>query len=195
MPELRDAASILVVKQEGGALSILMGLRHANHKFLPNRMVFPGGAVDAEDFLAQVASPLSDAVRTQLEADASPELAIALGHAAARELAEETGLTLGNPPALDGLHYLCRAETPESQPIRFNARFFIADAALVTGELAGSGELEALEWYTLDDVLALDLARPTRAILEQFQTWLGLSEAERRLRKVPVRQSGSWNIA
>jgi 8-oxo-dGTP pyrophosphatase MutT (NUDIX family) len=194
MPELRDAASLLVLKQEGGVLRILMGLRHANHKFLPNLMVFPGGAVDADDFSAAVATPLNAAVLAQLEVDASPELAAALAHAAARELAEETGLTLGNPPALDGLHYLCRAETPESRPIRFNARFFIADAALVTGELAGSGELEALDWYALERVLSLDIAPPTRAALEQLQIWLGLDEAQRGIRKIPVRRAGSWGI-
>ena len=59
---------------------------------------------------------------------AKPRLAQALAVAAARELEEETGLSLGSPPDLSGLDYLCRAITPPESPIRFNARFFIVDA-------------------------------------------------------------------
>jgi len=123
---------------------------------------------------------------------ATPGLAAALGHAAARELQEETGLTLGTPPALAGLHYLCRAETPADRPIRFNARFFVADARHATGTLAGSGELEGLEWYDLEAILKLDLALATRVVLSQLQIWLTLDEETRDTRKVPVLRDRGW---
>jgi 8-oxo-dGTP pyrophosphatase MutT (NUDIX family) len=192
MSALRDAASLILLKPEGSSWRILMGLRHANHKFLPNHMVFPGGGVDEEDFSAQVASPLRADILSDLCKSASPELAAALGHAAARELEEETGLSLGNPPALDGLNYLCRAETPADRPIRFNARFFVAYAALVTGTIAGSGELESLDWYDLDAILKLDLALATRVVLGQLQIWLGLDEASRAHRPIPVLRDRAW---
>ena len=99
---------------------------------------------------------------------------------AARELQEETGLTLGNPPEVAGFDYLCRAITPDRSPIRFDARFLVVDAARVSGALAGDGELEDLRWYGLDQALALDLAFPTRGVLERLTLWLALSEAERR---------------
>jgi len=192
MSALRDAASLILLKQEEENLRILMGLRNAGHKFLPNRMVFPGGGVDEEDLTAPVASPLRAAVMEQVTRSATPALAAALGHAAARELLEETGLSLGSPPALAGFHYLCRAETPADRPIRFNARFFVADAALATGRLAGSGELEALDWYALDAILKLDLALATRVVLGQLQIWLGLEEEVRDTRKVPVLRDRGW---
>lgn len=192
MSALRDAASLILLKRDGENLKILMGLRNGGHKFLPNRMVFPGGGVDEEDFSAPVASALRPQVLEQVMRGASLGLAAALGHAAARELVEETGLSLGEPPALAGFHYLCRAETPADRPIRFNARFFIADAALVTGTLAGSGELEALEWYALDAILKLDLALATRVVLGQLKIWLTLDEAERDTRKVPVLRDRGW---
>jgi 8-oxo-dGTP pyrophosphatase MutT (NUDIX family) len=169
-----------------------MGLRHAGHKFMPNKMVFPGGGVDAEDATAPAAAPLRPCVIERLSRAATPEIAAALGAACARELEEETGLSLGHPPALDGLHYLCRAVTPESRPIRFNARFFIADSKLVTGNLAGSGELESLAWYELESILKLDLAGATRAVLNQLQIWLKLSDTERRTRHVPVLLNRGW---
>jgi 8-oxo-dGTP pyrophosphatase MutT (NUDIX family) len=192
MSALRDAASLILLKQEGETLKILMGLRNAGHKFLPNRMVFPGGGVDEGDFSAAVASPLRAAVLAQLERSASPALAAALGHAAAREVFEETGLSLGEPPPLAGFHYLCRAETPADRPIRFNARFFVADAALVSGTLGGSGELEALEWYALETILKLDLALATRVVLGQLKIWLELDPALRDTRKVPVLRDREW---
>jgi 8-oxo-dGTP pyrophosphatase MutT (NUDIX family) len=189
---LRDAASLILLRRDDAELRILMGLRNAGHRFMPNRMVFPGGGVDPEDFDAAVASPLRPEVLAAVTRGADPALAAALGHAVARELEEETGLSLGHPPALAGLDYLCRAETPAERPIRFNARFFVAEAGLASGELAGSGELEQLDWYGLEAVLALDLAPATRVVLEQLQVWLALEPAARLQRKVPVFRERIW---
>jgi len=190
--ELRDAASLILPRPHGDGWQVLMGLRHAGHRFLPNRMVFPGGGVDEADFAAPVASALNPGILAWLERGATPDLARALGHAAARELAEETGLTLGDPPELAGLHYLCRAETPAGRPIRFNARFFVGDAASARGALAGSGELEALDWYPLQDILRLDLAVATRVVLDQLQTWLKLDPAGRSVWEPPVLRDRAW---
>jgi 8-oxo-dGTP pyrophosphatase MutT (NUDIX family) len=192
MVPLRNAASLILINPDGQSWRILMGLRHANHKFLPNHMVFPGGGVDDEDFTAEAAAPLRPDTLEQLTRAATPDLAYALGHAAARELFEETGLSLGTPPALDGLHYLCRAETPADRPIRFNARFFVAAGALVTGTLASSGELESLDWYELDEILRLDLALATRVVLGQLQTWLTLDDEARKTRKTPFLRDRAW---
>jgi 8-oxo-dGTP pyrophosphatase MutT (NUDIX family) len=191
---LRDAASLILLRRESGKTFILMGLRNAGHKFLPNHMVFPGGGVDKEDFSAAVATPLRPQVLAQLQRAASADLAAALGHAVARELEEETGLSLGRPPALSGLTYLCRAETPQTRPIRFNARFFIADAALATGSLAGSGELEQLDWYELEAILQLDLALATKVVLGQLQTWLALDDSGRAAWPVPVLRDRTWQV-
>ena len=160
-----------------------MGLRGAGHRFMPNRMVFPGGAVDPEDHGAACAAPLRPEVRRRLETAADPSLAHALGVAAARELREGTGLTLGDPPRLDGLDYLFRAVTPASQPLRFDARFFVAGADVAAGTLAGSGELEGLRFYRVAEALALDLALVTRAVLGQLMAWRDLSPAERLARR------------
>ena len=190
----RHAASLLVV-QQGSKPAILMGLRAAGHRFMPNRLVFPGGGVDRGDATATVASPLRPPVQALLETAAKPSLAGALAVAAARELEEETGLTLGRPPALAGLDYIGRLITPAESPIRFNARFFVVDAALVSGTLAGSGELTGLRWYGLEEALALDLARPTRAVIGLLQEWLATGPAERTARSmVPVLRNRAWRM-
>jgi 8-oxo-dGTP pyrophosphatase MutT (NUDIX family) len=162
-----------------GEPEMLMGMRGARHRFMPNRLVFPGGRVDAADMRAPFATGLSPRTEWALRRKANPRLACALAIAAARELREETGLSLGDPPRLDVLHYLARAVTPPGGPIRFNARFLVVDAMHVSGELGGDGELDELRFYGLREALALDLATPTRRVLERLQTWLAMSDAER----------------
>ena len=157
-----------------------MGMRGAKHRFMPNRLVFPGGAVDRADLDAPCATKLSPHTERLLRKAANERLAHGLGMAAARELEEETGLSLGSPPRLHGLEYLCRAVTPANSPIRFNARFLLVPEAEVIGTLGGDGELENLRFYELQEAVAIDLAGPTRLVLERVRVWLGLSEAERR---------------
>lgn len=192
----RPAASLLVLRQRlHGGPELLMGLRGANHKFMPNRLVFPGGRVDAEDHAVVPASPLRAHVAQRLERADPDVLAVALGVAAARELEEETGLTLGAPPHLLPLDYIARAITPDRAPIRFDARFLVVDAEHVTGTLAGSGELEDLRWYGIEQALALDLAFPTRGVIDRLQDWTAMGEAEREDRlTVPTLRNRGWEM-
>ncbi len=179
----RDAASLIVIDGE----RLLMGRRGAGHRFMPNVHVFPGGAVDAEDYAADIATPLPDAA---VQAIGDAALARALGVAAARELAEEVGLSLGAPPALDGLAYLCRAITPADRPIRFDARFFVVAADRVSGTLAGSTELEAPGWFSLEQALATDLALATRAVIGQLGRFLAAPATWR----APVLRERAWEL-
>ncbi len=185
----RPAASLLVVRRQQDGPRILMARRGAGHRFMPNVLVFPGGAVDPEDYTAAVASPLRSEVLARVAACAGPALAAALGVAAARELFEEVGLSLGTPPALHGLDFFARAVTPPDRAMRFDAYFFAVDAALVTGEPRASQELEAPDWYSMDQALAGELAGATRAVLAQFAAWLN---SPIHTGKVPVLRNRIW---
>jgi 8-oxo-dGTP pyrophosphatase MutT (NUDIX family) len=157
---------------------LLMGMRGAHHRFMPNRLVFPGGSVDAADSVALAASEPRPEVMRRLLVAAGPTL----------------GLTLGRPPALDGLDYLCRAITPASYPVRFDARFLVVRADRTHGTIAGSGELEGLRYYGLEEALALDLALVTRRVLERLREWLAMSVEQRRTRpRTPVFLERSWS--
>lgn len=186
----RDAASLIVLRDG----EMLMGVRGARHRFMPNRLVFPGGAVDPHDLTAPCATPLSAETAARLGRSARGGLAHGLGIAAARELEEETGLSLGHPPDLGGMAYLCRLVTPTGGPVRFNARFLIVEAARLTGALGGSGELEGLRFYTFAEALALDLASPTRKVIGRLQSWLAMTPTQRDAEpRTPVfREAWRW---
>ena len=97
----RDAATlILVERSERGTARVLMGKRHAGHRFMPGKFVFPGGRVEPEDRRMAAAGALDPAVEEKLNARVrrpSPGFARALALAAIRETFEETGLAVGFP--------------------------------------------------------------------------------------------------
>ena len=189
----RHAASLIVLREGRDGPETLMGMRGAGHRFMPNCLVFPGGAVDPGDNAMTAASePLPEVMRHLLVA-ADPALARGLAIAAARELEEETGLSLGTPPALDGLDYLCRAVTPAASPVRFNARFLVVAASRVYGTQGGSGELEGLRWYGLEAALSMRLAYVTRHVILLLRDWLAMTPAQRRTRsRTPLMVEWDW---
>ena len=84
--------------------------------------------------------------------------------------------------ATAGLDYLCRGITPAPQPIRFDARFFVVDASHAQGDVTDSDELHDLRWFGIDEALAIDIAFPTRKVLEQLVLWIGMTPEERAVR-------------
>lgn len=177
----RNAATLILWRDTARGPEILMGRRHASARFMPGVLVFPGGMVDRADHRAAAASELRPTVRAMLERRAKPSLARALAIAACRELHEETGLAFGSGqgPELAALDYLCRAVTPASRPIRFNARFLIGPGDVATGTLAGSGELDDIGWYAADAARAGRMAPITAMVLEQFHAWHAMPAAVR----------------
>lgn len=186
----RHAASLVLWRRRRAGIEVLMGLRHRNLRFMPNVMVFPGGRVDREDYRARAASELRPEAQRMLRHKATPGLARALAVAAVRELWEEAGLTLGAAreggvlPDLAAVDYLCRAVTPADRPIRFNARFLVAPADAAHGEIKGSGELEELRYFSLDEVHQHKVMLITARVLEEFTAWLAMSPAEREARQL-----------
>src|SRR5664280_607073 len=127
-----------------------------------------------DSYAVSAATPLDLAAADRMDVRGDTSLAKALAIAAVRETFEETGLLLaesgdigeaanaewarwkacGLAPRLHCLTYFGRAITSPISPIRFHARFFIARAEALQGELAGSGELSELGFYPVTDVLA-----------------------------------------
>jgi 8-oxo-dGTP pyrophosphatase MutT (NUDIX family) len=148
--EIRLAASVVAVREGADEPEVLVVERSASSRFLPGYVVFPGGAVDAED--ADLA--------TRWFGDGAQ----ASRAAAVRELVEEAGLALTAeglvdarasdplapidtaPPAVDQLHELARWVAPDEVPVRFDARYF---AVVAPGDLepAPDGDEAARAWW------------------------------------------------
>ena len=175
----RHAASLIVLRESASGPEVLMGVRGAGHRFMPNCLVFPGGAVDAADAEAKAASEPGPHTLAMLGRKARPRLARAIVIAAARELEEETGLSLGRPPRLGGVHYLCRAITPTASPIRFNARFLIVAADEAEGTPGDTGELQSVGFRPVEAALREDLMLVTREVLQRLVAWLALPSGAR----------------
>lgn len=189
---IRNAATVIVLRDRLSNPAILMGQRGAKAAFMPNKFVFPGGAVDAADAHVPLASPLPELCRDRLQDQAPADLHHALSVAAARELWEETGLILGEPggwpgtdipedwvtfaeqgfiPTAAPLQFVFRALTPPGRPRRFDARFFLVDADAVAGDLDdfthASDELSHLQWIPLSDARKFDLPFITEVVLAE----------------------------
>lgn len=190
-PAIRDAATVILVRDAATAPSVLMGQRGRDAAFMPSKFVFPGGAVDAEDAGIPMARPLNGLCAKRLTERAGALEPATLAAAAIRELWEETGLILGRPhrwlgspppawesfaatghlPAPSGLRFVFRAITPPGRPRRFDARFFLADAAHLAGDpddfSAAADELSHLAWVPLAEARRLDLPFITSVVLAE----------------------------
>ena len=193
-PPIRDAATVIVIRRQPGPPAVLMGMRGAKAAFMPSKYVFPGGAVDPEDAQTRLARPLPAADSTRLLAEPREGVSLdpaALAVAALRELAEETGLLIGRPdshchlpgfaeaglaPDAEPLIYLFRAITPPARPRRFDARFFLVDAAEIQGDpedfSRACDELSHLHWVPLAEARALDLPFITEVVLAELSELL-----------------------
>jgi len=193
----RDAATLILLDRSSGIPKVLMGRRHAGHKFMPGKFVFPGGRVEPTDGRMPATGELPAELQTRLMRGVqrpSAAKARALALAAVRETCEETGLLLGrrsDPPPqvpsedwrpfadagivpdLDCLHFIARAITPPRRPKRFDTRFFAADAQAIGHRIEGvvgpHTELVELVWVPIVEAKQLDLPTITRVVLDELE--------------------------
>ena len=196
-PVPRDAASLILVRRDGPEPRVLMGQRGAGARFMPSKFVFPGGALDRTDADVPEPGELPPICARRLDEASPPGLGRMLALAALRETFEEAGLAIGARsdraaalgrnapegwrgfyargvvPRLDRLRFVFRAITPPSRPVRFDARFFMADAADVVGDpddfSAAEEELSHLQWITLHQARGLDLPFITAVVLAEAE--------------------------
>jgi len=190
---VRDAATVVLIRNAQGPVPrVLMGQRGASAAFMPNKFVFPGGAVDPTDAEVPVFAAGVEPDHTRLTEDADAAAPRRLLAAAIRELWEETGQILGTPgewdspappdwrsfaatghiPSAEGLTFIFRAVTPPGRPRRFDARFFLADAGALTTDpddfSRASEELAHLQWVPLDQLREFDLPFITQVVLAEL---------------------------
>jgi 8-oxo-dGTP pyrophosphatase MutT (NUDIX family) len=188
----RDAASLILLRQGRRGVEVLIGRRGKSARFMPGRYVFPGGRAVPEDARAW----------TGELADAGTPAFLALKRAALRETFEETGLLIGEPrlglgapngplsaieeaycrggvaPAPHLLRLVGRAITPTASPIRFHARFFVADGRHALGALVSGEELDDVHWHPVDGEPPDAMQNVTKFMLRcAVEAWSGAAPA------------------
>ncbi|MDF1854842.1 NUDIX hydrolase [Pseudooceanicola sp.] len=190
---VRNAATIIVLRDRATEPKVLMGQRGAKAVFMPSMFVFPGGAVDADDGDAPLAAPVPSPCVERLCENCEGDMSHALAAAAIRELWEETGQILGRPgdwpgaphadwadfaatghlPDASHLQFVFRAITPPGRPRRFDARFFLTDAEKLQSDpddfSRASDELSLLQWIPLAKAREFDLPFITEVVLAEVE--------------------------
>jgi len=190
---IKDAATIIVMRDRATTPAVLMGQRGALAAFMPGKFVFPGGAVDPSDAQTpHTALQQVCASRLQEQTTIAPG---ALAAAAIRELWEETGQVLGTQqnwtepphgwrgfaatghvPNLAALTFFFRAVTPVGPARRFDARFFVADAQDLCTDpddfSRAEDELSHLQWVPLSHTRDFDLPFITQVVLAELNAYL-----------------------
>ena len=195
----KDAATLLILDRDtGGTVRLLMGRRHMRHTFMPGKFVFPGGRVDPADSRISNVLPYHPEVEarlsTGLKNGKSAARVRAFALAAIRETYEEAGLFVGCKadehdlrlgtgfeafrergikPDLGGLRMVARAITPPQRPRRFDTRFLAVWSDAIADRLPDgtgpSGELEDCAWLTLDEAREKELPLITTKILADLE--------------------------
>ena len=182
-----DASTLIILNASN---EVLLGKRSSKHVFMPEQYVFPGGRVDPGDSRVFCPIEAEPELMNELTETVSKARAKGIAMAAVRETFEETGLILGSPwkhliqtkssswrpffnlgmvPALNRLKYFTRAITPPGQVRRYDARFFLAEAKSLTGELQSNGELIDLRWINIEQATSLPLSPITNLVLQVLQ--------------------------
>lgn len=197
---MRLAATVILARDAGSSLEVLMLRRSSKSAFMPDAFVFPGGTVDAADRQAgmppgwstdRLASEFRSATSNELPHD-QPAISIddagALVHAAARELLEEADIRID--PA--GMHLFSHWITPASEPRRYNTFFFAAHAPHGQSGRADAVETHDARW--ISPAAALEAAArgemrilyPTLKHLERLAAFSGTSALLAYARSKPI---------
>lgn len=161
--DARPSSAVCLLRQGPAGAEVLMVQRGVGARFMGGAWVFPGGAVDGIDHEPVAAAALPATADVD-----RPWLA-----AAVRELVEEAGVWLADPPftlpvagrprgvevferaastgppfAADSLRLLANWVTPTAVPVRFDARFYVAAVPYELGATPDGSEVDAVEWVT-----------------------------------------------
>ncbi len=160
------AATVVLARDDSSndGIEILLLRRNSKLVFHGGHWVFPGGRIDAEDFLA---------AESELEFPAAQ-------HAAVRETREESGIEISPEQLIHTAHWT----TPPRLPRRFCTWFFVCPLREPVDVTVDNDEILDFRWLTPAQALAeaanetLILPQPTRVTLTDIAVFDSLDALE-----------------
>jgi len=143
---LTPASSVVLLREHGGRVEVLLTRRHAAMSF-GGLWVFAGGKVEDSDRVAAAQVAVEPpAMRRHHAPDVwlDPMDVRPFFTAAVRELAEETGLGLAGGP--ESLVHFAHWVTPPGLPRRFDTHFFLGIVAAGSTVGVACGEVDEFSW-------------------------------------------------
>lgn len=221
---VRKAATLVLLRSSAAGPEVLLTTRPKHLRFMGGAAVFPGGATSPvdEDPAWEGCSVLSAEEAARALDHPSPEGALGAFVSALRETFEEVGLLLADGPVdrldraaaddpasflqgciqlgltlrTDLLHPAGRWVTPLGAPVRFDARFFVAEAPSGWVPDPDPNEVDRCWWTTPADALAdlsaghLLMAPPTIEMMQRLAGHAGVEEIRASLQGSPVGMQG-----
>jgi glyoxylase-like metal-dependent hydrolase (beta-lactamase superfamily II)/8-oxo-dGTP pyrophosphatase MutT (NUDIX family) len=210
-PAPRLAATIIVVRRGADPFEVLLTVRPKHLRFMGGAAVFPGGSLDPIDRDPRWAS---------ITTGPAPDLPFRV--CAIREAYEEVGFFLGDGPVAelgrsDADHpdrFLSRClelgisvrtselvpaggwVTPLGSPIRFDTRFYLAEASQRWEPDPDPNEVESCLWAAPSEALdamsrgELLMAPPTIEVLQRLSGHSSIEEAFEALSQEPLEGAG-----
>lgn len=158
----RVAATVVLIRDTAGGPEVLLLKRNKALLFAGGFWVFPGGALDPEDWHA-----------------AGDEEERAARRAAAREAMEEAGIEIDPDTMVQISHWT----TPVVEPKRFHTWFFLALAPTLPRVAIDGDEIHDYQWIGVEDAIrrhesgAMGLYPPTIMTLRSLRGYLRAEEA------------------
>ncbi len=152
--EVRPASTVVLLRDTVDGLETLLLKRNKALVFAGGAWVFPGGAVDPEDFKAAGGS-IDEASRI----------------AAAREAHEESGLS----PRLEDMVLLSHWTTPVGEPRRFSTWIYAAPLAEDIDVVIDGGEIHDSRWLSVREAAAEHESGDLAMLPPTYFTLLGLA--------------------
>ncbi len=176
--QLRQAASVIMVREAAGSLEVYVQHRATTMDFAAGAVVFPGGRTDVEDahydfgdatrpILSQHATGWQKTSLGSVDPNTSLTNASMMLRTGLREVEEETGIGL-RPQIMRPWANLI---TPVGYPKRFDTFFYIATPEDDVVPENITTEATSAEWLTIDSILRdgesqrIALMRPTKFLL------------------------------
>lgn len=176
-PPLRNAATVVLVRDGDAGLQIYLQRRVKTMAFAAGMYVFPGGSVDpadvdaARDLANSLPGDFASSPLLRPEDDCLGEDTLAARFAAIREVDEETSHKLDDPLAL---RYISHWVTPAVEDRRFDTRFYAAELLPEAVVRENSDESDNEVWIRPHDALedyfagSMRMLPPTVAVLGAF---------------------------
>ena len=177
-PPVRDAATVIMVRDLPDGLHVYLQRRVRTMAFAAGMHVFPGGAVEPDDIrladeLVAARAELAALPFAARPAASAGEDTLASRIAAVRETLEETSHDLGDPL---NLGYVGHWVTPAVEDRRFDTRFYAAELPAGQDLMALTSEHQAIGWYRPQGAASLPMLPPTAAALAEVARFATVAE-------------------